>query len=112
MIFKSRKQYRKFATYFQVIKKTEISFEKQVPIPWQSEKECLEGYLKGMEKYYNIGRYGIYLKSEYYHNRPTVPLVVKRIEIEAEFYLDGRKELQKYRSRLSKKITEIDYLLG
>ena len=108
MIFKSEKQFQKYWSYFRAIKRTEISFEKQVPIPQRSEKEHLAGYLKGMDKYYNIGRYAIYLKPEYYDNRPTVPLVVKRIEVEAEFLPDGREELKKNQARLAKKNAEID----
>lgn len=113
MIFKSQKQYRKYATYFHKVKLTEISFEKQVPIPEFSDVAELRGYLKGMEQYYDIKSWGsIHLKNKYYNNRPTVPLTVTRYEIEAEFEPNGREELKKYRHQLAKKVAEIDSLLG
>lgn len=113
MIFKSQKQFRKYANYFRRVKLTEVSFEKQVPIPLFSDTAELGGYLKGMEKYYDMKSWGtICLKSEYYGNRPTVPLTVSRYEIEAEFLPDGRENLEANRAQLLKKVAEIDSLLG
>lgn len=113
MIFKSQKQYRKYANYFRAIKRTKISFEKQVPIPKWSDTSEFQGYLKGMNDYYDVTPWGnIRLKYEYYNNRPTVPLTVMRVEVEAEFRPDGRKMLKEYRDQLAKKVAEIDSLLG
>ncbi len=119
MIFNSKKQFNKYANYFRVVKTTTISFEKQVHIPERTDIENFQGYLKGMERYYNKGRYDLaYIKREYYNDRPTVPLTVTRFEIVARFEPedafrpDGRTRLQEYREKLSKKIAEIDSLLG
>ena len=113
MKFKSMKQYRKYATYFRKVKLTDVTFEKQVPIPKWSDEANFADYLKGMEKYYDVTPWGnIRLKYEYYNNRPTVPLTVSCYEVEAEFRPDGRKMLKAYRKQLSKKVAEIDSLLG
>jgi hypothetical protein len=118
MIFNSKKQFNKYANYFRVVKTTTISFEKQVHIPEMTDIENFQGYLKGMEKYYQKKKYFAHLKREYYNNRPTVPLTVTRVEIVARFEPedafrpDGRTRLQEYREKLSKKIAEIDSLLG
>ena len=100
---------------YKIINKHEVTTTVTHPIPYttgyttyRSKEAVIPDYLKGFEKYYDVGHYSLRLKPEYRFNRPTYTIDVKHTLYDVELTKLGVERVQecaKYYQRMAQEYT-------
>ena len=87
---------------YKIVNKHEVTTTVTHHIPYstgyttyRSKEAVIPDYLKGFEKYYDVGYYSLRLKPEYRYNRPNYTIEVKHTLYDVELTKLGKEHVQK-----------------